>query len=570
MDFSLFNLPSVSIQEHYHLGFMLLSYLIALFTAYVALDIAYNLKQATQAYAFKWWIVGGSFVLGIGIWSMHFIGMQAWALPFEIKYNLYLTFISLLIALVSAGFVFLLLLSPHPRFWQIALTGLIAGLGVACMHYIGMAAMNELDIHYSLSFFVTSLFIVVLVTQLILWALIKGSQMPAKFLLRLGIASLIACAMWSLHFGAMHGSHASLVIYPHSLTSPFINASALTLYLLFSGFFILGTWLAFNSYKILMYSIQLKNEQLIAAQQLLEIKGAQLEQVNHELIQAAHQVGIVQITSGILHNIGNVLNHVQTSAEMLKEHMTHTRLKGLRETANLLQEQAENKEQFFISDPRAQHFPLYFSLLADQWEHEKTFFDKEFNALLEQVLHIKNVIHTQQLMIQPGDFLEGIQWDSILDDALSLYTHTFKTHGIQVMRELHYSTSFLANKTKVLQIVVNLIQNAKDALLINPNIPFKKIIIRSCLRTNRLILEIEDSGIGIDPQIMNHIFDFGFTTKPQGHGLGLYVSLILAKEMGGQLTVSSRGISQGSTFKLELPYYPVNEINSVEDHLSVD
>ena len=109
------------------------------------------------------------------------------------------------------------------------------------------------------------------------------------------------------------------------------------------------------------------------------------------------------------------------------------------------------------------------------------------------------------------------------------------------------------DKHKVLQILVNLITNAKHALDESGR-PDRRLTLKTGMnKNNRLNVTVSDNGIGIPPENLTRVFSHGFTTRKTGHGFGLYSGASAAKEMGGQLTAHSEGAGKGATFVLEIP-----------------
>ena len=107
-------------------------------------------------------------------------------------------------------------------------------------------------------------------------------------------------------------------------------------------------------------------------------------------------------------------------------------------------------------------------------------------------------------------------------------------------------------KHKILQILVNLLRNAKHACQESDRAD-KRLTVRVINGDGRVRISVIDNGIGIPPENLIRIFSHGFTTKKDGHGFGLHSGALAAKEMDGSLTVHSDGPGQGSTFTLELP-----------------
>jgi signal transduction histidine kinase len=129
----------------------------------------------------------------------------------------------------------------------------------------------------------------------------------------------------------------------------------------------------------------------------------------------------------------------------------------------------------------------------------------------------------------------------------------FERHGVEVERQFSAVPPIRVDRHKVLQILINLIRNAKYALDDVERID-KKIVISISDPNERYIqIVVSDNGIGIAPENLTRIFAHGFTTREGGHGFGLHSGAIAARSMGGAITVASAGIGQGATFTLELP-----------------
>jgi C4-dicarboxylate-specific signal transduction histidine kinase len=156
--------------------------------------------------------------------------------------------------------------------------------------------------------------------------------------------------------------------------------------------------------------------------------------------------------------------------------------------------------------------------------------------------------------------LEEVYLPQLIDEALRLHAVSFERLGIRIERDYSGVVPVKLDRHRLLQILVNLLSNARDAL-ISSETPDKKltISIRPATEKERLLLQVMDNGIGIAPENAKRLFTQGFTTKKEGHGFGLHISALAATEMGGQLTCSSPGPGQGATFTLELPTAPPKE-----------
>ena len=140
-----------------------------------------------------------------------------------------------------------------------------------------------------------------------------------------------------------------------------------------------------------------------------------------------------------------------------------------------------------------------------------------------------------------------------MDDALEINSAIFARDGIQVVRRYSDVPQVTVDKHKVLQILVNLITNAKHALDESGR-PDRQITLKTGMNGNNCLkVAVSDNGIGISPENLARLFSYGFTTKKSGHGFGLHSGASTAKEMGGQLTAYSEGAGKGATFVLEIP-----------------
>src|ERR1700758_4715243 len=136
-----------------------LSILVASFASYTALDLSGHVGPA-RGLARRVWLVAAAITMGGGIWSMHFIGMLAFVMPIPMSYDIGLTTLSLLVAIVVTGGGFYVISRQNVSPPRLALGGIFMGLGIAAMHYTGMAAMRgQAELSYDRLLVVLSLVI---------------------------------------------------------------------------------------------------------------------------------------------------------------------------------------------------------------------------------------------------------------------------------------------------------------------------------------------------------------------------------------------------------------------------
>ncbi|MDO8942196.1 MAG: ATP-binding protein, partial [Desulfobacterales bacterium] len=212
-----------------------------------------------------------------------------------------------------------------------------------------------------------------------------------------------------------------------------------------------------------------------------------------------------------------------------------------------------NLGAFFTSDPRGPKVLEFLAQLADQFIRRQESQLKEVAALQKNVEHIKEIVAMQQSYAKVSGLTESLRPVELLDGALRMNAGAFQEHEVELVCEVAADLPCVCvDKHKVLQILVNILRNAKHACE-DADRPDKRITVRAVSANERVRITVADNGVGIPPENLNRIFSHGFTTKKEGHGFGLHSSALAAKEMGGSLTVRSDGPGQGATFTLELP-----------------
>jgi len=251
--------------------------------------------------------------------------------------------------------------------------------------------------------------------------------------------------------------------------------------------------------------------------------------------------------------VGNVLNSVNVSSTLVADNLKKSRVSNLPRVAALMNEHAADLGTFITTDPRGQHLPSYLCELAEHLESERTSQIKEVELLQKNIGHIKEIVAMQQSYAQVSGLSETVNITELVEDALRMNAGAFTRHEILLVREYApHEPAITVERHKVLQILVNLVRNAKYACDESGRTD-KRLTVRVANGGGRVKISIMDNGVGISPDNLTRIFNHGFTTKKDGHGFGLHSGALAAREMGGSLNVHSDGSGQGATFTLELP-----------------
>jgi signal transduction histidine kinase len=287
----------------------------------------------------------------------------------------------------------------------------------------------------------------------------------------------------------------------------------------------------------------------------------ELQQLHVQLLDASRQAGMAEVATGVLHNVGNVLNSVNVSATIVAEKLNVHRLNNLVRTAELLREQNGNLGDFLTKDPKGQLIPGYLADLSKHLVNERQEALTELDLLTKNIEHIKEIVSMQQNYARVAGVVEQLPPESLVEDALRMTTGSLHRHHIEVIRDYeHACPPVTVERHKTLQILVNLIRNSKHAL--DDASPAAKLLTLR-IRKNPAgfaVLTIVDNGIGISAKNLTKIFSHGFTTRKDGHGFGLHSAALAAQQMGGRLTAHSDGPGQGAAFTLELPLAKKEEV----------
>lgn len=278
-----------------------------------------------------------------------------------------------------------------------------------------------------------------------------------------------------------------------------------------------------------------------------------IQEKQRELLEVSRRAGMAEVATSVLHNVGNVLNSVNVAASVVTDTIKSSAADNLKRAVDLMKEHREDLGSFVMEHPRGRHLPVFLERLAEKWRNENESVLHELRALQKNIEHINGIVAMQQNFARVGGIVDEVSVTDVLEDAALINNASLERHGIVLRRQ--YPTqpvTLTLEKHKLLQILVNLIGNAKNACLESPS-PVKEITLRAEQLDSKVVLTVSDTGVGISAENMGRIFSFGFTTRKDGHGFGLHSGALTARELGGSLTGRSEGPGKGAIFMLELP-----------------
>lgn len=282
-----------------------------------------------------------------------------------------------------------------------------------------------------------------------------------------------------------------------------------------------------------------------------ELKNAQ-----RRSLDLARQAGMAELASNMLHNVGNVLNSLNTSTTVLGERVRALRVDTLSNLASVVEGHRSDLASFLVDDERGRLLPDLLTKLGQRMARDQDEMRDMVEALYRHVEHIRGIVRLQQNYATSSDFVEAISIEELVGDAMRISAAALGRHQIRFEQHIEKLPRLLADKHKLLQILLNLISNAKYAVDGN-DAGDRRVSLRiDKTPDHRVRIEVRDNGMGIAAELMTKIFQHGFTTRKEGHGFGLHSSAIAARAMGGSLEVQSNGVGKGAAFTLLFPYRP--------------
>ena len=280
---------------------------------------------------------------------------------------------------------------------------------------------------------------------------------------------------------------------------------------------------------------------------------AEIQELHNQLLDASRRAGMAEVATGVLHNVGNVLNSVNVSANLIGEGLRDSKSAQVGKVAQMMLDQGDNLSRFIQDDAKGKQLPGYLAKVAEHLTTQQGTLTTEIRSLITNIEHIKEIVQLQQSYGKSVGVIQKLSPQELFKEAVRLNGTALKRHEVEVKHDYSDLPVMPLDRHKILQILVNLLSNAKHA--IEEMKPEHRLITLGMHRTadDHIVFTVTDNGIGISPINLQRIFTHGFTTRKDGHGYGLHSCANSAKEMGGSMRVNSPGEGLGTTFTLEVP-----------------
>ena len=284
-----------------------------------------------------------------------------------------------------------------------------------------------------------------------------------------------------------------------------------------------------------------------------QVHQEQLERdkMHDEMIRMSRKAGMAEVASGVLHNVGNVLNSLNLSASVTRKQLDESVIDKLVFARDLVVKNKSDLANFMTNDKRGRHFAGALDGLTNTLVAENDQLRRESDLLIESIDHIRSVINTQQSSARAEGVLANFVLADAIQHSVQILNDVLVKNDIQVSVNCSESLKLTTDKEKLKQILINLISNASDSIVDHNRERHISIDVEEIEES--FLISVQDTGAGIHEENMGDLFSHGFTTKQSGHGFGLHSCALTAQILGGQLHAQSDGVGLGATFTLNIP-----------------
>lgn len=278
----------------------------------------------------------------------------------------------------------------------------------------------------------------------------------------------------------------------------------------------------------------------------------ELAETNRQLVKASHKAGMAEVATGVLHDVGNSINGVSTSSNLIAAMLDDSAVPTLSRAIGVMNEHREDLPGFFAHHRQGKHLPEFLTQIESTLRSERERLIEENLHLGSHVGHINQIIRAQQdeacsSIIATREFASELMEQAAL---VNLGRHA--EFDITLERDLDSTVTIETDRNKVLQILINFVANAQDAVREVNDRP-RRVRLSTRVSGDQVEFSVVDNGPGIAPDVLPKLMEFGFTTKSDGHGFGLHSCDLTAKELQGELRIKNNESGHGACFTLALP-----------------
>lgn len=272
-----------------------------------------------------------------------------------------------------------------------------------------------------------------------------------------------------------------------------------------------------------------------------------------EVVRTARMAGMTEISVGVMHNVGNVLTSLSTSASMTRQHLEDLSVaEDLRSVREALESNIGQLDTYLAQDSRGSHLMSFLSAIIQELEDKTQLAAGEMGQLYEGVAHMEALLCSLSQRTAPVDVVEVVDVPALLDSVIELCLQNTDDGEIAVERIYADLPSALVDRHKLMEVLMHLVQNALEATEDRSSGKRQLCAVVGVLGDN-LSIKVEDNGCGIAADCLEQVFQMGFSTRKDGRGFGLHFAATAAAELGGSVSASSPGPGKGAVLQVQLP-----------------
>lgn len=278
---------------------------------------------------------------------------------------------------------------------------------------------------------------------------------------------------------------------------------------------------------------------------------SRLEESQRSMADLSRRAGMAEVASGVLHNVGNAMNSVVVSMGTIRTSLATSKVSSLQKAATLLASQPD-PAAFITADPRGTQIPAFLTKVSDAIANEHAQLATEFDRLDHAVRHIGEIVREQQDVARAPDVAESVQLDRVIMGAADLVRPSFDRHSVTLTIGDLPDVRACFYRARLQQVLVNLLTNAGQA--VRHLLPIQRqVSVSAELDGDRIVISVTDQGQGFAPEEREKFFRQGYTTRQDGHGVGLHYCAVTMSQLKGSIEAHSAGPGLGATFRITFP-----------------
>ncbi|CAM2069058.1 GHKL domain-containing protein [Sulfidibacter corallicola] len=287
-------------------------------------------------------------------------------------------------------------------------------------------------------------------------------------------------------------------------------------------------------------------------ERLVAKRTHELEKAQRDLVESARLAGMADIATSVLHDVGNTLNSVVISTQLVKQLLANSKMVGIFKANRVLDEVLDDLAQGEAAEAdRQQRLRAYYARLGEAYTSERTEGLAQLDRLEDLVRVLRDIVKAQEQIAGSVSFRDRLQAKALIEQVLILRAGSLQRADVRVTKRIADVPDILGEKLKLIHVFVALIDNAIEAMTETAKTD-RSLEIHLFKRNDWVHVIMRDSGCGFDAKVRERLFQQGFTTKKDHSGYDLHRCANFMAEMEGTLTLTSDGPDRGATAEVTL------------------